>query len=1485
MSKRNLIFPYYPNLVLKRLTQDTTVAELIEVFNYNFEQIYMHKGIKGEKGDTGSRGIPGLTRKGDKGDKGDRGNHVTVTSTTGIQDGDPVTEFNPDGTPKNPGDIVMSADGSVYSVYSDGGVLRYKKEMSLINVNKDLFKTIRTYKELGHIIQGHTIKDYNSTGIVDNIVMLGTPMHDPLTNEVYSNYYAVALGVDREIPGDISTLSLTNIIRDPYDRTTKLPKEQERRNKQITLWYRQHYKHNTITDTGYTEISYAKVDNHMRAIFGTKYAGIGMYTDVNTLGSISVLGNRNKSVMSISADTILFTGAVAGIPPMTPAEWDYLKMSFNPAEDSVLFKYKRKMDIGDTTTELEVYGDLIIHTLRCSTETHYRIEKGTGLLNTSKGTDQAYIVIDNANSEELKGITGLSHNSIVITEFTHTTTVRKNINSASGQVIQLNGNESITFKPGQIVIWKYSNNTLKLLTGATDQDSLIKMIAQISRLEDNYYSINPDPTKKKGHPLPVATPTKAGIVKLATEVEATDSSNNTVALTPYSLSTLIPTKTSVYNIGKWDMSKTRIVTVSHDLGTKWTKVVGIDVMIFPDELTKKIRLGDPDGIDAGHSVAIDKDNITITLHTLLGEDFNSIGINRGHVEVRYYEKLEEPTIADAIIRITQDSYNLQIPFASPNVIHSLGYSIDSMGGQIEGIEWSVKGGEVSQVTFSGNDTDNPKQIVFSKEGSYSIEMNVVTEFQGKRNKTPKLITYTVTKQTDITPPTAPVLSTNRLAQTEVGLIWTQSIDSESGVKEYRLLRDGEKIESGQTLLEYTDRTVTPDKSYRYVVEVEDNAGNTSRSNEIVANTPPTSTLTVSAGGNKTVPWRELGFEPPEIVGVILTKYATGVTDNTPNNTTIIPLIKHGKGYNRNSLGFRLSGEPAANFQTPFFGIGRQMYNSPGDTRNTVNPNAIDGQWGWNLLLIQSYDYLYVEIWVQSTDLGNIMKGVYVIEIKDTPFTNSINLQNDTVFNNVYNMDWSHVYYPLLGTETYKHHKITGVNIPVTGSAISTGATLTGMTWELVSKPGNSTAVLEGTTTNSTTIKDVNKHGDHTLKLTASNNNNQTNSDIAVISVSDPRQNTRTPRLMIVDSLRKAKNIMLENRDEAYRTGQFTSPGNHRIEVQHNLSKYRTGNKLSGSNIINGSARPETENVFLVPDVTGILNVPVGINGNIQNLQWQYSVDGGNWMFIPPLYMWNYINGDVFMIQEGQKTLVSTFSYVGGQLKDLTRFRDQYVHPASGRLQQSQLEDVWTNGNPICVTHMFADTTKGNSTIKWRYRYMTWEGVVSPWSNEVEVVFLKGAGYRYNKIQLKDSYNIGYMGSWNKNSNIDGVLRIDYSDIYNLSMQSVFNYAIENINLTDTNVAIYVRNVNNLSGGEHKISSIAQVTRRDFIEYGYPYGSRYQINLYTDNTKAVKIDSVIISETSVPRNSGGGGGGSYWGGRDDGRDGRNRPGMEIERIES
>lgn len=1479
MSKRNLIFPHYPNLVLKRLTQDTTVAELIETFNYNFEQIYLHKGIKGEKGDTGSRGIPGLTRKGDKGDKGDRGNHVTVTASTNIQDGDPVTEMNPDGTPKNPGDIVLSANGSVYSVYSDGSVLRYKKEMSLTNVNKDLFKTIRTYKELGHVIQGHTIKDYNTDGIIDDTVMLGTPVHDPLTNEVYSNYYAVALGVDREIPGDVSTLSLTNIIRDPYDRTTKLPKEQEKRNKQITLWYRQHYKHNTITDTGYAEISYAKVDNHMRAIFGTKYAGISMYTDVNTLGSVSVLGNRNKSVMSISGDTILFTGAVAGIPPMTPTEWDYLKMTFNPAEDSVLWKYKRKMDIGDSTTELEVYGDLIMHTLRCSTETHYRIEKGTGLLNTSKGTDQAYIVVDNANSEELKGITGLSHNSIVITEFTHTTTVRKNINSATGQVIQLNGNESITFKPGQVVIWKYSSNTLKLLTGATDQDSLIKMIAQISTLENNYYSISPDPAKKKGHPLPVATPTKAGIVKLATEVEATDSSNNTVALTPYSLSTLIPTKTSVYNIGKWDMSKTRTVTVSHDLGTKWTKVVGMDVMIFPDELTKKIRLGDPDGIDAGHSVAIDKDNITITLHTLLGEDFNSIGINRGHVEVRYYEKLEEPTIADAIIRITQDSYNLQIPFASPNVIHSLGYSIDSMGGQIEGIEWSVKGGEVAQVTFSGNDTDNPKQIVFSKEGSYSIEMNVVTEFQGKRNKTPKLITYTVTKQTDITPPTAPVLSTNRLAQTEVGLIWTQSTDGESGVKEYRLLRDGEKIESGQSLLEYVDRTVTPDKSYRYIVEVEDNAGNVSRSNEIVANTPPTSTLTVSAGGNKTVPFRDLAFIPPEIVGILLVKNRVDPNFTGVGAHTIIPIVKHGQGYNRNSIGFSIVRSANSNERYISGGI----YSVYDESRN--NPNIIDRQYDWNLLYNNLPDRSDIKMSVVELDTGKIRENVFHVIIPGNYTGAKDGADYGLIYDNIQMIDYYHRYYPV--KENNIVSKANGSfgyrTIPLTGSVISVGATVTGTQWEIVSRPNNSNIDIVNTNSVSTELVDITKYGDCTVKLTGSNNNNQTKSDTAVISIVDPRQPIGDPRLLVVDSPRKILPI-IESVDESFLLGQYTSVSNHRLEIFHNRDKYNSGLSIIGS-MKDASVTPWTENVFIIPSVCGSMNRPSQERGNIQNIQWQYSINGGLWRYVIPYVIQNisggkYIDGDynrfAYVGVQHVDTINHTTNIFGVPTPDLS-----LKNPMSTKLSQDTLSNVWTNCIPLCVSHLFPDTSKGNCNIKWRYRYMTWDGSISNWSNEVETIFLKQQGIGFSVLMFNEQKNIGYRTNWYPNGNtIGGNISGDWGSYSALNIGTILLAILKSPNFNNANIPLYIKSITDTSAPEYKVSDIVNNSRGWLagIHSGYRFPNGFELRLYTDISKNKLYSSAVITENSVNYDNGGG-----YGGRYDGGGGRHNPGMEIEVI--
>ena len=545
----------------------------------------------------------------------------------------------------------------------------------------------------------------------------------------------------------------------------------------------------------------------------------------------------------------------------------------------------------------------------------------------------------------------------------------------------------------------------------------------------------------------------------------------------------------------------------------------------------------------------------------------------------------------------------------------------------------------------------------------------------------------------------------------------------------------------------------------------------------------------------------------------------------------------------------------------FYGLGRKFYDNE---ENTVNPNTVDGQWGWNFIPALSYDYIGIEIWVQSTDLGNIMRGIYKIsftgEFSNSP--NSPSAKNNIIYDNVYNMDYHHLYYHLLGIEEYKHHKIAGVDIPVTGSAISTGATLTGMTWELISKPNNSTAVLEGTTTNSTTIKDVNKHGDHTVKLTASNNNNQTNSDTAVISVSDPRQNTRPPKLMIVDSLRKAKNIMLESRDEAYRTGQFTSPGNHRIEVQHNLVKYKTGNKFENSNVINGSVRPERENVFLVPDVTGILNTPLDIHGNIQNLQWQYSMNGGNWRFIPPLYINNYAGGrgEEFLTQTpSQNTLIPALAYIGGELKDTVRVGKEYSHPASGKVSQSQLEDVWTNGSPLCLSHMFADTTKGNCSVKWRYRYMTWEGAISPWSNEVEVVFIKRNRPTYTQITLAENHDLGDI-YWTKQNQKFGKISSNWNNFRYKTVAEVLGSIMISPLIGDPETPLYIGTYNEAS--KWKVSEVQFKTMEEMSNYGLYWGNGFSVLLYQDESTTELVDKVVVTEEnrwSNPFHGGGYGG--------------------------
>jgi chitodextrinase len=104
---------------------------------------------------------------------------------------------------------------------------------------------------------------------------------------------------------------------------------------------------------------------------------------------------------------------------------------------------------------------------------------------------------------------------------------------------------------------------------------------------------------------------------------------------------------------------------------------------------------------------------------------------------------------------------------------------------------------------------------------------------------------TIRTPPDTTPPSAPTnLTATVVSKTRVDLGWGASSDS-SGIKEYRVFRDGSQIATSTTT-SYSDTTVVGGKTYAYTVSAVDTAGNVSGpSNTATVTTPAPSTMTLN----------------------------------------------------------------------------------------------------------------------------------------------------------------------------------------------------------------------------------------------------------------------------------------------------------------------------------------------------------------------------------------------------------------------------------------------------------------------------------------------------------------------------------------------------------------------------------------------------------------------------------------------------------------
>ena len=164
-----------------------------------------------------------------------------------------------------------------------------------------------------------------------------------------------------------------------------------------------------------------------------------------------------------------------------------------------------------------------------------------------------------------------------------------------------------------------------------------------------------------------ASTTQAGVIRIATDVEVFDPTNNSTALSPYGMYLALGSTRKIYEIGIWDMSSTDLISFPHNLGAAWVKAVPSACSIRNDAGDSIFTFfNDPNG-------QLFIDDTYITLHRI-GVPFNHADysdvsvLNRGYVildlvGVAQTNPLTPPDVdagADVALDLAYLSYNTPI---------------------------------------------------------------------------------------------------------------------------------------------------------------------------------------------------------------------------------------------------------------------------------------------------------------------------------------------------------------------------------------------------------------------------------------------------------------------------------------------------------------------------------------------------------------------------------------------------------------------------------------------------------------------------------------------------------------------------------------------------------------------------------------------------------------------------------------------------------
>lgn len=202
-----------------------------------------------------------------------------------------------------------------------------------------------------------------------------------------------------------------------------------------------------------------------------------------------------------------------------------------------------------------------------------------------------------------------------------------------------------------------------------------------------------------------ATTILAGIVRLANDTEVFDTTNNSVALTPYGMYLALGSTKRIYELGVWNMNVTDAISFPHNLGSSWLKAVPSSCSIINDAQDTIFTLFK----DSGATFFIDDTNITVQRASTLPFKTTNFSattlLNRGYAILDVVGVAQQTALTAPIVSVGND-LNLTILLGSTFVETTLEGVINSFSGNLIGSNWSVASGSTPNVQITADPLDS-----------------------------------------------------------------------------------------------------------------------------------------------------------------------------------------------------------------------------------------------------------------------------------------------------------------------------------------------------------------------------------------------------------------------------------------------------------------------------------------------------------------------------------------------------------------------------------------------------------------------------------------------------------------------------------------------------------------------------------------------------------------------------------------------------------